>query len=273
MNRPKKVLCVMDIAALGRCSLAAAMPVLAACGVQCCPLPASVLSSHTGGFTGVAKIDISTFCKQALAHFRQEGIDFDAVYIGYLGNKQQFYFANAVLQQYPNAFVLVDPAMADAGRLYSSLPAETPALMLSLCQKASLITPNQTEAELLLAEMGVCNAATLSFEEKALKLSCGLRSVLITGVAAGGGMLNIYGYSHSAHSSFVHSTAYIAQNYPGTGDVFAAAVLGQFLCGASLCASVGTASRFVAAAIGATFAAAAPPRHGIYIEPFLAMLC
>ena len=47
--RDPRVLTIQDISCVGRCSMTVALPVLAACGVEACPLPTAVLSTHTGG--------------------------------------------------------------------------------------------------------------------------------------------------------------------------------------------------------------------------------
>ena len=61
MNQPKRVLCIHDLAALGRASLSAILPTLAACGCQPVALPTALLSVHTGGLGQPTVSDLSTY--------------------------------------------------------------------------------------------------------------------------------------------------------------------------------------------------------------------
>ena len=116
----KRVLTIQDISCFGQCSLTVALPILSAAGLETVILPSAVLSTHTGGFSGFTFRDLTDDIPAIAAHWRKEGISFDAVYTGYLGSIQQI---NQVIDikntlAKPGAAVIVDPAMADNGRLY-----------------------------------------------------------------------------------------------------------------------------------------------------------
>ena len=271
MPQPKRVLCLMDLSLVGRAGLAVAAPILAACGAQACPLPTALFSTHTGGFGTVVKQDESAFGFEALAHFKRENIDFDAVYTGYLYGEAQFRLAEAALEQYPGALHLVDPAMADDGKLYSGFDRDAVERMGNLCQKAQLITPNITESALLSGEDLSAALSETQLMNRLKSLSCGQRHVLITSAPAAHGGHQIVGCSMQGEVFSVPSRM-VPQKYPGTGDSLAAAVCGLLLRGLPLQKAAEKAAHFVEEAAAATYAGQGDPRHGLWMEPLLPML-
>ncbi|MGI6075355.1 MAG: hypothetical protein ACOYD9_03200, partial [Pyramidobacter sp.] len=85
----KRILTVQDISCVGQCSLTVALPILSACGLETAVLPSAVLSTHTGGFKGFTFHDLTPEMPRIIDHWKREGIRFDAVYSGYLGNALQ----------------------------------------------------------------------------------------------------------------------------------------------------------------------------------------
>ncbi|MFV0413008.1 MAG: bifunctional hydroxymethylpyrimidine kinase/phosphomethylpyrimidine kinase [Oscillospiraceae bacterium] len=272
MPKPKRVLCMMDLAVAGRSSLAAVLPVLAACGVQACPLPTMLLSTHTGGFGSPAVQQNTEFCEKALAHFKQQGISFDAVYTGYLQGSAQFALAEAAFAQYPDAFKVADPAMGDNGLLYTGLSEQTAAAMVALCEKADLVTPNFTESALLLGLPPLMEPLSRSGMAQRLQaLSGARRQVLVTSSPTPEGGMEIWAAAPGG-PPFAIPTYHVPQNYPGTGDLFTAAVTGLVLRGLSLHASTQAAADFVRSAALLTLQQQGEARHGIWFEPFLSTL-
>lgn len=271
MLQPKRVLCVMDLSLVGRAGLAVVLPILAACGVQASPLPTALFSAHTGGFGAVQKQDEADFCFAALAHFAREDIAFDAVYTGYLYGQAQFCLANAALAQYPNALHLVDPAMADDGKLYAGFEQSAVDGMASLCQKAHLITPNVTESALLLGEDPTATPTQGQLLQRLQKLSGGRRSVLITSAPREDGGFQIAGCGTDGTPFFVPSR-HVPQRFPGTGDSLAAAVCGLVLGGMPLDQATRKAAAFVETAVGNTYTGGGTPRNGLWMEPLLGLL-
>ena len=143
-----KILTVQDISCLGQCSLTVALPVISACGVETCVLPSAVLSTHTGGFSGFTFRDLTEDMPAIGAHWVKEGIAFDAVYTGYLGSTKQIdYVADLIATvKKAEAPVVIDPAMADHGKLYVGFDDAFVAAMRGLCAKADYLLPNITEA-------------------------------------------------------------------------------------------------------------------------------
>ena len=156
MNRTPRVAAVHDLSGLGRCSLSVILPVLSVMGIQCCPLPTAVLSAHTAfpAAKSASFLDLTPEMEQGTRHWRELGMDFDAIYSGFLGSARQI----SVLRQFIHDFrredtlVLVDPVMGDHGKVYRTYTPEMCRLMGELAAQADLITPNATEAAILLEE-------------------------------------------------------------------------------------------------------------------------
>ncbi|MCR5718106.1 MAG: bifunctional hydroxymethylpyrimidine kinase/phosphomethylpyrimidine kinase, partial [Oscillospiraceae bacterium] len=146
-----KLLTIQDISCVGQCSLTAALPILSASGAETCILPSAVLSTHTGGFTGFTFRDLTEDMPSIAAHWKKEGISFDAVYTGYLGSIRQIQIVQDIFAELrrPGAKTFVDPAMADNGVLYSIFDMPYVNAMKPLCFGADVILPNLTEACLL----------------------------------------------------------------------------------------------------------------------------
>lgn len=281
MAAPKTVLCIMDLAAVGRSSLAVVLPALAACGVQGCPLPASLFSSHTGGFADVALLDTAAFAEAALARYQSEGLSFDAVYIGYLRGPGQLAAARRALEAFPAAFKVVDPALGDAGKAYRGIDADTIRGMAALCRMADLITPNFTECALLAGDDPGVILSRDEFRRQAESLLRPGASLLVTSVPApstrvgpaslgeedGEAPTAIAGREGEDEFTFV--THRVPQDYPGTGDLFTASVLGLLLRGHPLRAAAQQAAAFVGAAVRATFEGSGEARRGLWFEPLL----
>ena len=147
----KRILTVQDISCVGQCSLTVALPVLSACGVETAVLPSAVLSTHTGGFTGYTFRDLTADMPAIAQHWKNAGIGFDAVYTGYLGSAEQVRYVREIMDALlmPGGVRIVDPAMADNGKLYAGFEAAFVEKMKELAFSADYLLPNITEAALL----------------------------------------------------------------------------------------------------------------------------
>lgn len=273
MQQPKRVLCIMDMAGAGRSSLAVVLPVLAACGVQGCPLPTALFSTHTGGFGTVEEQDTTIWAGRALAHYQEQGISFDAVYTGYLQGEAQFALAQAARRQYPHALHVTDPAMGDHGRCYSKITPQMVKSMQVLCENAGLITPNYTETALLLNLTPDDMPPTEEqLRQRLANLSARGAAVVATSVPLPGGGLCVAGCEAGGTRQYTLPVHVVPQNYPGTGDLFAAALTGLMLRGLSAQQAAVAAGQFVEAAVRATFEGGGEPRQGVWFEPQLPYL-
>lgn len=151
-NPIPRVLAIHDLSGFGRCSLTVILPVLSALGVQVCPLPTAVLSTHTGGFAEVAMRDLTDFLAESLSRYQELKLDFDCVYSGFLGSEDQIDICADCLSRYPDALKVVDPVMGDHGKPYRTYTPAMQRRMGELARHADLITPNLTEACMLLGQ-------------------------------------------------------------------------------------------------------------------------
>ena len=259
MNRTPKVAAVQDLSGLGRCSLSVVLPVLSVMGAQCCPLPTAVLSAHTAfpAPEAAAFQDLTGAMEQTLRHWEALHTSFDAIYSGFLGSKE--------------TLVLIDPVMGDHGRVYRTYTPEMCEQMIQLAAEADLITPNLTEAALLLGEpFDHIPTSQAGIEEWLRRLSLGgKRSVVITGVslapkALGAGCLD----ARSGKIRFAMAHQEPGQFF-GTGDLFAAVLLGSLLRGETLSESTARAVDFIQKSVARTLAAGTPMLEGVQFEPLL----
>ncbi len=275
MNRTPKVAAVQDLSGLGRCSLSVVLPVLSVMGAQCCPLPTAVLSAHTAfpAPEAAAFQDLTGAMEQTLRHWEALHTSFDAIYSGFLGSPQQVGVLRRLIQRFrrKETLVLIDPVMGDHGRVYRTYTPEMCEQMIQLAAEADLITPNLTEAALLLGEpFDHIPASQAGIEEWLRRLSLGgKRSVVITGVslapkALGAGCLD----ARSGKIRFAMARQEPGQFF-GTGDLFAAVLLGSLLRGETLSESTARAVDFIQKSVARTLAAGTPMLEGVQFEPLL----
>ena len=230
--RGRRILSVQDISCVGQCSLTAALPILSVCGLETAVLPTAVLSTHTGGFTGYTFRDLSDDIPAIRAHWEREHIRFSAVCTGYLSSPRQAEDVLAVMDSLllPGGLRIVDPAMADSGRLYAGLPESLVPAMARLAFSADVILPNLTEAAILtgLPYRPVCDAGYARMLTDAL-LEKGAKTVVLTGVRRDDATTGVAVRTKDKLEIYTHPR--VERVCHGTGDVFAAAFTGAYLRG------------------------------------------
>ena len=247
----KRILTMQDISCIGQCSMTVAMPILSVCGHEACILPSKLLSTHTGGFGKPEVRDLSGSLADICAHWQQAGITFDAIYTGYLGSVEAIEAAGMIMDTMlaPGGKIIIDPAMADHGKLYSGFDEKYVRAMIRLCDKADVILPNITEAAMM---TGIDYQQ--DFEESYItRLLDGLkdRNVILTGV----------GYTPEETGAAVqcggcrmhYSHQKIGKSYHGTGDIFAACFTGAWMQGLELFDAVKVAADFTFRCIENTY--------------------
>lgn len=217
----KRVLTIQDISCVGQCSLTVALPVISACGVECAVLPSAVLSTHTAGFCGFTCRDLSGDFPAIFKHWNKEKIHFDAIYTGYLGSCEQIDY---ILSYYEalceKPLLIVDPAMADNGRLYPAFDMSYVAAMRRLCEKADIIIPNITELSFLKGENG---------EELKLKDNA---SLVLTGVSKRDGFTGVL--VSNADGEYYYEHEKLKEDRHGTGDIYSSAFTGALMRGKNI---------------------------------------
>ncbi len=271
MSYPK-ILTIQDISCVGQCSLTVALPIISACGVECAVLPSAVLSTHTYGFKGYTFRDLTEDMPGIKDHFVKEGIQFDAIYTGYLGSAKQIdYVSDFFAQTAKDGCVkIVDPAMADNGNLYPGFDMEFVKAMRGLCGKADYILPNLTEACFLTDTEYKTKYDRAYIEGIIHKLiALGAKNVIFTGVSYREGMTGIVVYENGSYSYYEHE--FLPGSCHGTGDIYASAFTGSFMRGKSAFESAQIAANYTMECIRAT-AGVENHWYGAAFEPVLGKL-
>jgi pyridoxine kinase len=286
----KKVAAIHDLSGFGRASLTAIIPTLSSMGVQVCPVPTAILSTHSGGFSDYSFHDLTDTMPGYIEHWKKLNLSFDAIYSGFLGSPKQVDIVLQIINDFAvkngkksdkttvpgtDTLVVVDPVMGDDGELYQSISPDMVPQMRRLIAKADIIVPNVTEAGLLLD----CKAPE-KFHNKDMKQflkelsDMGPNTTVITSIldADKSGYLCTAAYQRDSDSYWKISADRLPGMYPGTGDTFASVMIGSLLKGESLPVSIDRAVHFISQCINASRGYDYPSRNGILLERELYLL-
>ncbi len=267
-----KILTIQDISCLGQCSLTVALPIISACGIETCVLPSAVLSTHTAGFSGYTFRDLTDDMPAINAHWQKEGIAFDGLYTGYLGSTKQIEYVLQILHSVkkPEAPAIVDPAMADNGKLYPGFDMAFVEAMRTLCADADYLVPNITEAALL-ADVEYRTEYDRAYIDRLLEglRALGCKNVILTGVSYAAGRTGIVVLENGEYAYYEHEL--LPNSCHGTGDIYASAFVGALIRGKSAYDAAVIAADYTMACIRAT---AEEENHwyGAKFEPVLSQL-
>ena len=274
--RVPRIAAVHDLSCMGRCSLSVIMPVLSALGIQACPLPTAVLSTHLGGFSRPEFCDFTDRMTGFYQHWQQETITFDCIYTGFLASNTQIDVVLRFIEQFSanQPLVLVDPVMGDEGKLYSAYTPVMQEQMKKLVACADVITPNYTEACFLLGEVYQPDVIyTGQLAEWLVRLTdLGPSMAVITGIPGQEGTISNLAYDKTDNTYWETANRQIPVRYPGTGDIFASVLAGALLKGTDLCQALELATDFVAYCAAITYQANTPVREGVLLEKALPKL-
>lgn len=280
---PPKIAAIHDLSCLGRCALTVILPTLSVMGYQVIPVPTALLSTHTGGYTGLHFRDLTDDMEQIAAHFSSLGVTFRSIYTGFLGSARQIETVTRFLECFSGLpdgsgmppLVLVDPVMGDDGALYSTYTPELANGIGRLCAHAGVITPNLTEACFL---TGMPYRDTVKMQdEQALDYARELADLLhdrcrsrvaVTGIRLHDGTVANVGVD-ADRTRFTVRQPECGCSYPGTGDIFASVLLGELLRGTAFADACEAAASFVALLIRESCGVASPVRAGVALEPEL----
>ena len=273
----KRIAAVNDLSGFGRCSLTVSIPILSAMGFQVCPLPTAVLSAHTGYPNPVVR-DFTADMEGFLQHWESLGLTFACGYTGYLGNERQADVLEPFLRRLreQGALRLVDPAMADNGKMYSSCTPVMVQAMARLVALANVATPNLTEACLLTDSsyeaVMAAHDRRHAVEQMARRIAAGgCGAVVITGVVAGEMIENCVLSSVDADPVWVGGHR-VDRHFAGTGDLFASVLCGWLLRNVGLVEAVEKTTDFVCRTTAHTAEMDTNGQDGIAFEPFLGEL-
>lgn len=281
-----RVAAIHDLSGIGRTSLTVAIPVFSSLGVQVCPLPTAVLSSQTGGYDDFCFVDLTNPMRDFLAHWKRLGLKFDAVYSGFLGSPEQAQIVADCIESClkPDGLAVVDPVLGDNGIFDPTMNMEMVESQRWLAARADCITPNLTEAALLLGEPmpeAAYNQREHIMDEVVIKewlrrlADMGPKYAVITSVPLRGGNKGgsaVLAFDKEQGRFWKVDCEYIPAFYPGTGDTFTSVLTAFLLQGESLPLAMDRAVQFVALGIRATFGYNLPAREGILLEKALPAL-
>ena len=271
----KRILTIQDISCVGKCSLTVALPILSACSLETAVLPTAVLSTHTMFKNGFTFHDLTGEIAPICEHWKREGLGFSCVYTGYLGSFEQLGLVSRLFDEFreEESIYVVDPVMADNGKLYPGFTPEFAAKMAGLCGKADVILPNLTEASFLL---GIPYEPDPSPERvrELLKMLCGLgaKIAVLTGVREKERELGVASYNSVTGEFFTYYNEHLPVTFHGTGDVFASAVTGGLARGLSIEKALPIAVDFTVESIRKTMADPQARSYGVNFEEALPML-
>lgn len=251
----KRIVTVQDISCVGKCSLTVALPIISAMGTEAAIIPTAVLSTHTM-FKNFTFKDLADQIEPIAEHWKSEGLDFDALYTGYLGSFEQIDLMKKFFEDFgENALKFVDPAMGDNGKLYPAFDEKFAKHMATLCAKADIIDPNLTEASFMLGleykEDGEYDEAYIKNVLKKLT-GLGAKIAILTGVSLSPDKIGAMGYDSEKDEYFSYYNDKINAKYHGTGDIFSSSLLGAIVKGKSLEKSIEIAADFTRKSIELT---------------------
>ena len=232
-----KVLTIQDLSCYGQCSLTVALPIISACGIETAVIPTAVLSTHTAFKAGWTFRDLTDDIAPISAHWQKEGLKFDCIYTGYLGSPRQVDLILDAIGKHlaGDGYVVVDPAMADGGKLYAGFAPDFPSHMARLCSAADIILPNITEACLMTGKEFKTEYDQGYIEDLLAALSkLGCRHVVLTGVSFDPEKLGVAVHDCKSGETLYYFNAKLPRMSHGTGDVYASSFVGALMRGMNI---------------------------------------
>ena len=270
----KRVAVVQDISCVGRCSLTVALPIISAMGVEACPLPTALLSSHTL-FPEPYVCDLTGMLSGITHHWKNIGVGFDGIYTGYLGSIKQLDIISEFIDEFRgDGFVFIDPVMGDHGRLYSRFTPEYVRRMAAFCGKGDIIVPNLTEACFMLGRDYIGENYNSEEIKDILRglTRLGASKAVLTGVSIEPGRLGAAAYDSGSGEYFLCMGDKVEGSFHGTGDIFASVCVGALANGFAMGQAVERAVSFTCESIKLTAGDSDDRRFGVNFEKALATL-
>ena len=268
-NRQKKIAVINDFSGFGRCSIAASLPIISAMKIQCCPLPTSIFSNHTG-FDSFFYTDYTEHMNAYMDEWKKLDLRFAGILTGFLGSPEQIGIVKRFLELFKTeeSITVIDPVMGDYGKLYPTYSPLLAEQMSSLVPYADILTPNLTEACILTGA-----DYKEDMDEAGLAVICknlcdmGPKKIVISGLERGDNLENfIYEDGKEPQIILEHK---VGPFRSGTGDVFSTIIAADAVNGVEFAESVRHASSFVAKVLRRTVELDLPKTDGICFDEFL----
>ena len=272
-----RIAAVHDLCGYGKCSLGVAIPVLSAAGCDVCPVPTGLFSSHTA-FPGWYMHDTTNILTDYLAAWEGIGVDIDAIYSGFLGDPVQVDIIRSLYEKYPKAIKLVDPVMADHGNVYPTYTPELCQAMADLAADADILTPNLTEAAIILGlPIGNEWEGSNISDERAIELAQallakGAKTVVLKGITNEEGMIKNF-VAGQDFEPFSVKNEYVPFMLHGTGDLYASSLLAANMAGRTMAEAVDFAGSLTHDAMLVSSQQPNFQERGVNFETLLGRIC
>lgn len=274
-NNQNKIALINDYSGFGRCSVAVQLPVISMLKVQCCPLPTSIFSNHTG-FTDFAYQDYTEYMDNYIKMWEKLDLSFKGICSGFLGSSEQINIVSSFIKKFKTdeTIVVVDPVMGDYGRIYPTYTKEMCDKMKELVALADIVTPNLTEACILTGTEYKEQWKIKEIHELARKVAnLGASKVVITGILQKSFLCNLCLDTTNPENEFhMIKTHKEGTSRSGTGDIFAAIIAADAVNNVGFDVSVKKASRFIKKGILKAIEMDIPVTDGIPFEEILHLL-
>ncbi len=268
-NHQKKIAVINDLCGFGRCSLSVSLPIISALKLQCCPLPTSIFSSHTG-FDSFYSVDFTKHMNVIIDEWVKLGLRFDGIYTGFLGSTEQIEIVKRFFETFKKEdnITVIDPVMGDGGKLYPTYSIDLAKKMISLVPYADILTPNLTEACILTNTEYKADMGEEELYKMCKKLSkIGPRKIVISGIERENALENFI-YEHEKSHKVIQEFK-VGISREGTGDVFSSIIASDAVNGIGFYDSVRHASSFIAKVLRRTVELDLPKTDGVCFEEFL----
>lgn len=268
-NHQKKIAVINDFSGFGRCSIAASLPIISAMKIQCCPLPTSIFSNHTG-FDSFYFTDFTAHMDAYIDEWAKLDLQFNGILTGFLGSPEQINIVKKFLERFktPDTITVIDPVMGDYGALYPTYSPQLAARMTSLVHLADILTPNLTEACILTKtdyhpDMGLSELTRIC----EMLSDMGPKKIVISGLERGEDLENFI--FEAGKEPMIIREHKVGPCRSGTGDVFSSIIAADAVNGVNFTDSVQHASSFIAKVLRRTIELDLPKTDGICFEEFL----
>ncbi len=264
-----RVAAVHDICGYGKCSLTVAIPVLSAGGIDVCPVPTAIFSSHTM-YPAYTMRDTTEDLQKYIDAWANIDVDLDAIYSGFLGSKDQIDIILELKNRYPHALMIIDPVMADHGKMYPTYTQELCDEMKRLAAVADVLTPNLTEASFLTGLPYTGQSPSREEIDRLMDalLELGAKYIVLKGITDNAGSITNFIAGHDIKTSSISGPLYPVSLH-GTGDLFASVLSAVLMSGKDLEQATAFATEFVYHAIEISTDQPDYQRRGVNFEPLL----
>lgn len=280
MKPVKKIAVIHDICGVGKAAMTNIIPILSVMGIEVCPIPTMLLSTHTGGYEKPYVQSLDGYMEGCLTHYLEQDVCFDMIFVGYLGSNIRIQevkqFLTRYREKYSHVSIILDPIFGDNGGLYSNFTMEYVNELKSLLPYADCILPNYTECCMLLnEEINVDKEVELEdrkVDQFFYKMNeIGLKNMIVTSLPMKDNRtIGIFVVENGVKQILRYQKE--SQSCHGTGDIFAAVFCGALLQGNTVIKACERAHKFVVECLKETEKYDYPKREGVILEPILTHL-